>query len=165
MIGCRLFRWCVVPLMLLAVSSSPQAYAQSKPGAASVRLVLPPLTNYSGLLVAREKGWFEAENLNVTWSTVTQTAVSIEAVYGGSAEFGAGGILEPMIARGNGFDLMFAVPTAKINRQPPDNSALVVRSSGDIKRPARSGRQESLRGAHQQHQLHPHDRVAAPKRR
>ena len=107
-----------------------------KTGGASVRLVLPPLTNYSGLLVAREKGWFEAENLNVTWSTVTQTAVSIEAVYGGSAEFGAGGILEPMIARGNGFDLMFAVPTAKINRQPPDNSALVMRSSGDIKRPA-----------------------------
>ena len=105
-------------------------------GGDGVRLVLPPLTNYSGLLAAREKGWFEEVNLNVTWSTVAQTAVSIEAVYGGSAEFGGGGILEPMIARGNAFDLMFAVPTAKINRQPPDNSALVVRSSSDIRRPA-----------------------------
>jgi NitT/TauT family transport system substrate-binding protein len=136
MIDGRLIRRCIVPLALLTLAITSQTKAQSEQGTASVRVVLPPLTNYTGLLVARDKGWFKEEKLDVTWSTVAQTAVAIEAVYGGSAEFGAGGILEPMIARGNGLDLMFAVPTAKINRQPPDNSALVVRSNSDIKRPA-----------------------------
>jgi NitT/TauT family transport system substrate-binding protein len=41
-----------------------------------------------------------------------------------------------MIARGNGLDLMFAVPSARINKAPPDNSALVVRADSDIQRPA-----------------------------
>jgi NitT/TauT family transport system substrate-binding protein len=57
----------------------------------------------------------------------------VEAVYGGSVEFGGGGILEPMIARGNGLDIMLAVPVSKIRKEPPDNSALVVRSDDPIK--------------------------------
>jgi NitT/TauT family transport system substrate-binding protein len=47
-----------------------------------------------------------------------------------------GGVLEPMIARGNGLDLMFAVPTARIRSAPPDNSGLIVRTSSDIQRGA-----------------------------
>jgi NitT/TauT family transport system substrate-binding protein len=99
-----------------------------------VRVVTPPLTNYTALLVARDKGWFAEENLTVTWSTVTQSAVSIEAVYGGSAEFGGGGVLEPMIARGNGLDLMLVLPTARIRSAAPDNSGMVVRAAGDIQK-------------------------------
>lgn len=113
-----------------------QALAQTKPAPARVRVVTPPLTNYAPLIVARDNGWFEEENLTVSWSTVTQTAVSIEAVYGGSAEFGGGGILEPMIARGNGLDVMLAVPTARIRSSPPDNSGIVVRANSDIREPA-----------------------------
>jgi NitT/TauT family transport system substrate-binding protein len=120
----------------LALSGAAEVQAQTKPAATPIRVVAPPLTNYTPLLVARDKGWFAEENLAVTWSTVTQTAVSIEAVYGGSAEFGGGGVLEPMIARGNGLDMMFAVPTARIRSAPPDNSALVVRAGDDIQRPA-----------------------------
>jgi NitT/TauT family transport system substrate-binding protein len=117
----------------LAVLASPSVtLAQPTP----LRVVTPPLTNYTPLLVARERGFFTEENVAVTWSTVTQTAVAIEAVYGGSSELGAGGVLEPMIARGNGLDVMFAVPTARINKAPPDNSALVVRANSDIQRPA-----------------------------
>jgi NitT/TauT family transport system substrate-binding protein len=114
----------------------PAALAQSRPAPAAVRVVTPPLTNYTPLLVARDKGWFEEENVSVTWSTVTQTAVSIEAVYGGSAEFGGGGVLEPMIARGNGLDMMFALPTARIRSAPPDNSGMVVRANSGIERAA-----------------------------
>ncbi len=108
--------------------------AQTSP--ANVRVVVPPLTNYTPLLVARDKGWFADEKLNVTWSTVAQSAVSIEAVYGGSAEFGGGGVLEAIIARANGLDVMFALATARINQAPPDNSALVVLADGPIKSPA-----------------------------
>lgn len=130
----RVFRSCVVIAMALVFCG--QALAQTKPAPARVRVVTPPLTNYAPLIVARDNGWFEEENLTVSWSTVTQTAVSIEAVYGGSAEFGGGGILEPMIARGNGLDVMLAVPTARIRSSPPDNSGIVVRANSDIREPA-----------------------------
>jgi NitT/TauT family transport system substrate-binding protein len=119
-------------LMVLSVASDLRA--QSRP--ISIRVVTPPLTNYTPLLVARDKGFFAEESLAVTWSSVTQTAVAIEAVYGGSAELGGGGVLEPMIARGNGLDLMLAIPTARINNAPPDNSAMVVRADSDIRRAA-----------------------------
>jgi NitT/TauT family transport system substrate-binding protein len=127
-------RLCV--LLATALTVCGVALAQTKPPAASLRVVTPPLTNYTPLVVARDKGWFEEESLAVTWSSVTQTAVSIEAVYGGSAEIGGGGVLEPMIARGNGLDVMLAIPTARIRSAPPDNSAIVVRADSDIHRPA-----------------------------
>src|SRR5919109_5511307 len=130
----------VVPFCALVAASvlfsTPDVLAQSKPPLTAIRVVTPPLTNYTPLLVARDKGWFEEENLSVTWSTVAQTAVAIEAVYGGSVELGAGGVLEPMIARGNGLDLMFAVPTVRVRSAPPDNSGLVVRANSDIHRAA-----------------------------
>lgn len=127
---------CALFAASLVLAGPIEVLAQSKAATTPIRVVAPPLTNYTPLLVARDKGWFAEENLSVTWSTVTQTAVSIEAVYGGSAEFGGGGVLEPMIARGNGLDVMFAVPTARIRSAPPDNSGLVVRASGDIHRAA-----------------------------
>jgi NitT/TauT family transport system substrate-binding protein len=118
---------CSVGFLETAAAQTPQT---------NLKVVTPPITNYVSLLIARDKGYFAEENLNVTWSFVTQSAVSIEAVYGGSAQFGGGGILEPMIARSNGLDLMFAVPVAKAAVAPPDNSALLVRSDSSIHSPA-----------------------------
>ncbi len=132
----RIVRLAGIAVACLAMYGTPQPLAQSKASLATIRVVTPPLTNYTPLLVARDKGWFAEENLSVTWSTVTQTAVSIEAVYGGSAEFGGGGVLEPMIARGNGLDLMLALPTARIRGAPPDNSGIAVRANSEIARAA-----------------------------
>ena len=136
MLNARRLRSHVLVAACLLACGLAAALAQSKPPTVTVRVVTPPLTNYTALLVARDRGWFEEENLAVSWSRVTQTAVSIEAVYGGSAEFGGGGVLEPMIARGNGLDMMLVVPTARIRSAPPDNSALVVRAASDIQRAA-----------------------------
>jgi NitT/TauT family transport system substrate-binding protein len=130
------FAWLCAVAAVLAFPAATPLIAQPKPAPATIRVVTPPLVNYAPLLVARDKGWFEEENLAVTWSTVAQTAVAIEAVFGGSVEFGAGGVLEPMLARGNGLDLMFAVPTARVQRAQPDNSGLVVRADSDIRRAA-----------------------------
>ena len=80
------------------------AFAQQK--LTPIRIVVTPVTNYTGLLVGRDKGWFEEQGLNVSWSPVAQTAIAVEATYGGSVEFAGGGVLEPMIARGNGLDMM-----------------------------------------------------------
>src|ERR1041385_5686158 len=127
---------CGVITACAALAGAANLRAQPSPPPATIRVVTPPLVNYTPLLVARDKGWFAEEGLSVTWSTVAQTAVAIEAVFGGSAEFGGGGVLEPMIARGNGLDLMFAVPTARVHRTQSDNSALVVRTDSDLKGPA-----------------------------
>jgi ABC-type nitrate/sulfonate/bicarbonate transport system substrate-binding protein len=54
-----------------------------------IRIVVTPVTNYTGLLVGRDKGWFEEQGLNVSWSPVAQTAIAVEAAYGGSVEFAA----------------------------------------------------------------------------
>src|SRR5436190_2099204 len=98
---------CAVVIAALAAWVLPQAMAQTKPPPAVIRVVPIPIANYSPLIVARDKVYFDEENLKVTWSPVTQGAVAIEAVFGGSAEVGGSAVLETMVARGNGLDLMF----------------------------------------------------------
>lgn len=116
----------------LLVLSLTQGQAQAP---TNLRLAIQPLTNYTPVLVARDKGWFAEEKLSVTWTTITQAAIAVEAVYGGSAEFGGGATLEPMVARGNGLDISFVVPTTKIRNEPPDNNGLMVLVDSDIRGP------------------------------
>jgi NitT/TauT family transport system substrate-binding protein len=126
-------------LELMAVSaaaaSSPRI-SQAQPASATpakIRLLITPIPNYTALLVARDKGWFDEEKLTVSWMPVAQTGIAVEAVYGGSVELGGGGILEPMVARGNGLDMMLFAPAARTRRQIPDNSAILVRADSDIR--------------------------------
>jgi NitT/TauT family transport system substrate-binding protein len=126
----------VLKLVLAAavVGAAPQlALAQTKPAPATLRLAVLPLTNFAPLVVARDKGYFAEENLNVTWTTVNQGAIAIEAVYGGSAEIGGSSIFEPMVARGNGLDIMFLAASTRIRSNPPDNSGLAVRTNDSIR--------------------------------
>jgi len=116
-----------------AVGMTPQAtHAQAKPPPATVRIAVIPVTNYAPLVVARDKGFFSEENLNVTWTNVNQGAIAVEAVYGGSAEIGGSSIFEPMVARGNGLDIVFIAASARIRSNPPDNSGVAVRSNDSI---------------------------------
>ena len=110
-----------------------QVHAQTKPAPATIRVANIPVTNYTPMIVARDKGWFAEEGLTVTWSPVNQGAVAIEAVFGGSVEIGGSSIFEPMVARGNGLDVVFAVAGTHTRKTPPDNSALLVRADGEIK--------------------------------
>src|SRR5262245_54047350 len=114
----------VLAATFLALSGpwiSPAALAQGQ--AANVRVVPIPIANYTPLVVARDKNYFAEENLSVTWSPVAQGAVAIQAVFGGSAEVGGSAVMEPMVARGNGLDLMFLAGGNQIRKEPPDNSA------------------------------------------
>jgi NitT/TauT family transport system substrate-binding protein len=126
-----IFAVAVLTLMGPAVVAHAQRAASTH-----VRVVVQPLTNFTPILVAREKGFFGEESLNVTWTTITQAAVAVEAVYGGSAEFGGGGILEPIVARGNGLDVMFAVANCQLRAEPPHNYGLYVRDADPIRKPA-----------------------------
>jgi NitT/TauT family transport system substrate-binding protein len=107
--------------------------AQAQPKRVPIRVAAIPIANFTPLLVARDQGWFAEEGLAVTWTMVAQGALAVEAVYGGSAEFGCSAILEPMVARGNRLDVMLAVPNTRIRSAPPDNSGVVVRDKDPIK--------------------------------
>ena len=121
---------------LMVGAAAVAAQAQTKPAPIELKVVSAPITNYTPLIVARDKGYFAAENLSVTWTSVPGSGgVAVEAVYGGSAQIGGSSILEPMVARGNGLDIMFFTAGAKIRSAAPDNSALLVRTNDAIKEP------------------------------
>jgi NitT/TauT family transport system substrate-binding protein len=121
----------------MAFSGAParETTAQAAPAVANVRLAVQPLTNYTTVLIARDKGFFAEEKLNVTWTIVAQGAWTVEAVYGGNVEFGGSGLMEPLIARGNGLELMLAVANTRIRPTAPDNNALLVRTDSPINKP------------------------------
>ncbi len=87
------------------LAAAPEARAQAKPAATAVRVAAMPVTNFTPLVVARDKGWFAEEKLNVTWTIDGAGRVDVEAVFGGNVEFGGSRLMEPMIARGNGLDV------------------------------------------------------------
>jgi ABC-type nitrate/sulfonate/bicarbonate transport system substrate-binding protein len=131
----RSIAFAAVLAFVAGLAAAPEVRAQAKP-ATTVRVAVMPVTNFTPLVVARDKGWFAEEGLNVTWTPVAQGAIAVEAVFGGSAEFGGGSVFEPMVARGNGLDIVFVVPNTRINPTPPDNSALLVRTKDAIQKPA-----------------------------
>jgi NitT/TauT family transport system substrate-binding protein len=132
----RSIAFAAVLAFVAGLAAAPEARAQAKPAATNVRVAVMQVTNFTPLVVARDKGWFAEEGLNVTWTPVAQGAIAVEAVFGGSAEFGGGSVFEPIVARGNGLDMVFVVPNTRINPTPPDNSALLVRTKDSIQKPA-----------------------------
>jgi NitT/TauT family transport system substrate-binding protein len=126
----RMFLWSCVSLALLLAGLPREAAAQDK-----LRVVALPLTNYTSLLIARDKGWFAEEKLDVSWTNVAQGAVAIEAVYGGSAEVGCSAIFEPLVARGNGLDIVYVVAQTRLASKPPDNTYMLVRADDAIRGP------------------------------
>jgi NitT/TauT family transport system substrate-binding protein len=128
MIGRRLVLCAIATAML----GSP-APAQTRPPPAVIRIANIPVANYTPMIVARDKGFFAEENLSVTWSPVAQGAVAVEAVFGGSAEIGGSSILEPMVARGAGLDMVFMAASSHVRSGPPDNSGVAVRAGDGIR--------------------------------
>ena len=117
--------------------------AQTKPAPATIRIAYIPVANYTPMLIARDKGWFAEGNLNVTWSPISQGAIAVEAVFGGSAEIGGSSIFEPMVARGNGLDMMYRGCRHPHAEKPPDNSALLVRRTATSRPPRTSPERKS----------------------
>jgi NitT/TauT family transport system substrate-binding protein len=121
-------------LIAAATGFAPQtALSQSSPAPANVRAAVMGIANFTPILVARDKGFFKEANLNVTWTTVNQGAIAVEAVFGGSAEVGGGSVFEPMVARGNGLDIVYLASSTRIRSNPPDNSGIAVRTNDPIK--------------------------------
>ena len=126
----------ICAMLVASLATWSPAAAQTKPAPAVIRVTYIPIANYTPLLVARDKGYFGDENLSVTWSPVAQGAVSVEAVFGGSAEVGGSAVFETMVARGNGLDLMFLAAGVHTKTEPPDNNGVLVRTDDSVRTPA-----------------------------
>jgi NitT/TauT family transport system substrate-binding protein len=122
---------CSVAAVMLALTSLPAPAQQ----VTKIRAVAQGIANFAVLLVAREKGMFKEQNLEVTWSFVSQGALGVEAVFGGSAELAGNSVIEPLIARGNGLDVMYLINNTRIRPTPPDNSGIAVRAADPINGP------------------------------
>ena len=68
-------------------------------------------------------------------ASVAQGALAVEAVFGGSAEVGGKSVFEPLIARGNGLDVIYLINNTRIRPTPPDNSGIAVRTADPINGP------------------------------
>jgi NitT/TauT family transport system substrate-binding protein len=78
---------------------------------------------------------FKEQNLEVTWNFISQGALGVEAVFGGSAELAGNSVIEPLIARGNGLEVMYLINNTRIRPTPPDNSGIAVRTADPINGP------------------------------
>jgi NitT/TauT family transport system substrate-binding protein len=121
---------CAVSAMLTLAPLPALAQQVSK-----IRVVAQPIANFAVLLVARDKGMFKEQNLDVSWSFIAQGALGVEAVVGGSAELAGNSVIEPLIARGNGLDVMYLINNTRIRSTPPDNSGVAVRTADPINGP------------------------------
>jgi NitT/TauT family transport system substrate-binding protein len=122
---------CGVGAAMLALAPLPVLAQQ----VSKIRVVAQPIANFAVLLVARDKGMFKEQNLDVSWSVIAQGALGVEAVVGGSAELAGNSVIEPLIARGNGLDVMYLINNTRIRPTPPDNSGIAVRTADPINGP------------------------------
>jgi len=106
-----------------------------------VRAGYMPISCYTQLYWALEKGNFQAEGLTVEAITVPSSGRSLEAVSGGSMEVGTATPLELALARDKGFDYVIVAPgcTSGTVRTPgigpgyKDQSPLMVLEDSPIK--------------------------------
>jgi len=122
---------CSLAFAALTLASLPATAQQ----VAKIRPVVQGIANFTPIIVARDKGIFKELDLDVSWNFVTQGALGVEAVYGGSAELAGNSVVEPMVARGNGLDLVYLLANTRIRPTPPDNSGIAVRKGDPINGP------------------------------
>jgi NitT/TauT family transport system substrate-binding protein len=90
-----------------AASGAPQgsAAATAKPERATIKVGLAqPIFSYTPLYVAKEKGYWEDENLDVELTIFNSSTENQQALLGGAIDIGAGGYTEPMTIAAQGKD-------------------------------------------------------------
>ena len=90
-----------------AASGTPQGStaATAKPERATVKVGLAqPIFSYTPLYVAKEKGYWEDENLDVELTIFNSSTENQQALLGGAIDIGAGGYTEPMTIAAQGKD-------------------------------------------------------------
>ncbi len=103
-----------------------------EPEKASVKLALDwyPNANHLGLYIARQKGYFEDENLEVTMYTPSDPSTVLQTVGAGQDDFGMSYQPDVLLARNEGVPVVSILGVV----QHPLNSLMTLESSG-ITRP------------------------------
>ena len=99
---------------------------------AEVKLAMDwyPNSNHTGLFIAKQKGYFDEENLDVTMYTPVDPSTVLQTVGAGEDDFGISYQPDVLLARGQGVPVVSV--TAMV--QHPLNSVMALESSG-ITRP------------------------------
>ena len=133
--------WVILTLLLALIGAAAACGGETTPTSTpagtlepvSVRLALDwfPNANHTGLYVAREKGYFADENLDVEWYTPVDPASILQTVASGADDFGINYQPDLLLARAQ--DVPVVSVAALV--QHPLNSVQALQSSG-ISRPA-----------------------------
>ena len=109
------------------------ACAQSEPERASVKLALDwfPNANHTGLFIAQNKGYFDAEGLDVEMYTPSDPSTVLQTVGAGSDHFGMSYQPDVLLARSEGVPVVSVLGVV----QHPLNSVMTLATSG-LERPA-----------------------------
>ena len=120
----------LLPLLLFALVAASACAAEEEKTTVRVALDWFPWSNHSGLFIAKEKGYFEEEGLEVTIYTPDDPATVLLTVGAGQDEFGLSYQTEVLLA------MQQQVPVVSIAAlvQHPLNSVMALKSSG-IERP------------------------------
>ena len=111
-------------LALLAAA----ACAESEPERASVKLALDwfPNANHVGLFIAQNKGYFDAEGLDVEMYTPSDPSTVLQTVGAGSDHFGMSYQPDVLLARDKGVPVVSVLGVV----QHPLNSVMTLETSG-----------------------------------
>ena len=123
-----------IPATIIAIALSTLLLlsCDSEPDIASVKLALDwyPNANHLGLYIARQKGYFEDENLDVTMYTPSDPSTVLQTVGSGQDHFGMSYQPDVLLARNEDVPVVSVLGVA----QHPLNSLMTLQSSG-ITRP------------------------------
>ena len=119
-------------ILIMALGLLLSLSCDSESETASVKLALDwyPNANHLGLYIAREKGYFEEENLEVTMYTPSDPSTVLQTVGAGQDDFGMSYQPDVLIARNKDVPVVSVLGVV----QHPLNSLMTLESSG-ITRP------------------------------
>ncbi len=126
-------RWTVgLTLLMSAALLALGACGGGEPGVVKVSLALDwyPNSNHAGLFIAQEKGYFEAEGIDLTLYTPADPSSVLQTVGAGRDDFGISYQPDLLLARAEGVPVVSVAGLV----QHPLNSVMALRTSG-IARP------------------------------
>ena len=128
----RLVRVALVAALIAALSAFAVACGSDDTERTSVKLAMDwyPNSNHTGLFIAKKKGYFEEEGLDVNMYTPVDPSTVLQTVGAGEDDFGISYQPDVLLARGQ--DVPVVAVTAMV--QHPLNSVMALTVSG-IERP------------------------------
>ncbi|MBI3092181.1 MAG: ABC transporter substrate-binding protein [Candidatus Tectomicrobia bacterium] len=119
--------WFVLAVYLATAGSAGTARADK------VRLAYLPIADHLPYFVAKDRGFFKQEGLEVTAQVMSGGAVQIPAMEGGSLDVGHSNVVSVILAHDKGFDVQFFAPGHPLELEPGHVGAAWLARADDTK--------------------------------